>query len=240
MKVEVFQHVPFEGPASLRDWANLRAHELRHCNWYNGDSPSALEAFDLLIVLGGPMSVSDEADYPWLAEEKALIKQAVNRGKPVLGICLGAQLIAEVLGAAVRRGPEREIGWFGLERCGKHRLGEHFDGTVAFHWHSDSFSLPDGSEWLARSEACACQAFSWHDRVVGLQFHLEFTAETARRLVDHCGDELDNSRFVQSAEDMLAMPARFARANMALYNFLDDWLGQLGLDERVVQKRSTV
>ncbi|EDY86582.1 GMP synthase [gamma proteobacterium HTCC5015] len=238
MNIEVFQHVPFEGPASLRDWAQLRGHELNHCNWYNGERPRALDQYDLLVILGGPMSIHDEREHTWLAEEKVLIRRAIDSGKPVLGICLGAQLIAAVLGAEVYRGPQREIGWFPLERCGQQALGDHFDGLMAFHWHADTFSLPDGSEWLARSQAYANQAFSWHERVVGLQFHMEFTADTARRLVSHCADELDGSRFVQSAEDMLAVPARFAKANMALYNFLDDWLGRLGLDDRVVQKRS--
>ncbi|MGM0563483.1 MAG: type 1 glutamine amidotransferase [Pseudomonadota bacterium] len=238
MNIEVYQHVPFEGPASLRDWARLRGYDLDHCNWYRGDQPRPLAEVDLLVVLGGPMSVQDENDYPWLAHEKRQLREAIETGKPVLGICLGAQLLAEVLGARVEPGEYREIGWFDLERCGNHPLGKHFEEMLAFHWHSDCFSLPDGSEWLARSEACPNQAFSWHDRVVGLQFHLEFTTDTARRLVKHSADEMDGSRYVQSAEDMLSAPARFARANMALYNFLDDWLDRLGLVRRQRRSRS--
>lgn len=229
MKISVFQHVPFEGPASLQDWAAMRGHELSFCNLFHGDSLPELSEYGMLLVLGGPMGVHDEADYPWLAEEKAYIRRAIDAGKPMLGICLGAQLIADVLGAEVKRHDQREIGWFPIEHFGNHPLAHHFDNLVAFHWHGDTFDIPAGAHHIARSECCENQAFIYRDRVLGLQFHLEFTPETVRRLVEHCCDEIDGGPYTQRPDDMLTLPARFAKANMALYNLLDDWVKQAHL-----------
>ena len=224
MNITVLQHVPFEGPASIVDWANSRGHRLNYCNLYNGDVLPHVDDVSVLLILGGPMGVQDEMEFPWLFAEKAFIRSAIDSGKKILGICLGAQLIADVLGAPVTQHTHREIGWFPLQREGSHDLGKHFNGVMAFHWHGDTFALPDGAEPLARSEGCANQAFIYHDRVLGLQFHLEFTPEVAKRLIEHCADEIDGGPFTQTAEQMLAMPMRFAKIHQALYCLLDDWL----------------
>ena len=224
MNIAVLQHVPFEGPASIVDWANSRGHCLRYCNLYSGDDLPSLSSFDFLLVLGGPMGVQDEAGFPWLVAEKAFIRSVIDSGKKILGICLGAQLVADVLGAAVTRHSHREIGWFPLQRTGSHDLGKHLDGVKAFHWHGDAFALPSGAEHLACSEGCANQAFIYHDKVLGLQFHLEFTPEVAKRLIEHCADEVDGGPYTQTAEQILSMPMRFAKIHQALYRLLDDWL----------------
>lgn len=224
MKILVLQHVPFEGPASIADWSNSRGHQLIFCNLFNGDDLPTLDQYDFLLIMGGPMSVHDDALYPWLSGEKAYIRQVIDSGKKVFGICLGAQLLAHVMGAEVKRHNHREIGWFPLQRQGSHALAKHFDDLLAFHWHGDTFAIPDGAEYLASSEGCANQAFIYHDRVLGLQCHLELTPEITRRLIEHCADEIDGGPFTQTGTEMLKIPMRFAKVHQALYRLLDEWL----------------
>jgi GMP synthase-like glutamine amidotransferase len=223
MRIQVLQHVPFEGPASLADDFSRRGYPVATTHWYAGDPSPALDSFDGLVVMGGPMGVNDEADFAWLAEEKALIRAAIEVQKPVLGICLGAQLIASALGAPVTRNPEREIGWFPLKSTGAQSpFADIFaNNPEVFHWHGDTFALPAGAVLLAGSQACAHQAFSIGDRVLALQFHLETTEQSARALVAECSNELDASRYVQSAEEMLARPERFTATNQLMTRVVD-------------------
>jgi len=194
-----------------------KGHALSATHLYRGERLPAEADFDWLIVMGGPMGVHDEARYPWLASEKELIKAAIRAGKRVLGICLGAQLIAHVLGARVERNPYREIGWFEITRApaaAETILALALPATAqVFHWHGDTFAIPAGARLLASSAACVNQGFIKDDRVVGLQFHLETTPQSATALVEHCGDELDGSQYVQSAAEMFADPSRFAAIN---------------------------
>lgn len=225
MRIRVLQHVPFEGPGSIVDWANDRGHVLEIAPVFDGAPAGTPGAFDILVVLGGPMSVHDEGELPWLAPEKRAIGAAIASGKAVLGICLGAQLIAGALGSTIGRNPHREIGWFPLRRDpaapadGPAAAIE--DGLVAFHWHGETFNTPPDATRLASTDACANQAFLYGDRIVGLQFHLETTPENARSLIAHCADEIAPGPFVQGADDMLAPAHRFADANRAMARLLD-------------------
>ena len=163
---------------------------------------------DLLVIMGGPMSVNDEADHPWLAPEKQFIRKAIEKDKAVIGICLGAQLIAGAMGAAVYPNKEKEIGWFPVTGTQSDNAEEFFafpQELLVFHWHGETFDLPDGAMRLARSDACRNQAFQLGQRVIGLQFHLETTPDTARDLVHHCRDELQPSRYVQGAAEILGV-----------------------------------
>ena len=220
MRVHVLQHVPFEGPGRLADGLAARGAQLRTSRLWAGDPLPAARELDWLVALGGPMSANDEATLPWIAEEKRLLADAVRAGRRVLGICLGAQLLAAALGAAVRRNPEREIGWFPVEpapEAAASPFASLFRGRLeAFHWHGETFELPPGALPLARSAACARQAFCLGPRVVGLQFHLETTPEGARALAEHCAGDLAPGAFVQTPAEMLRDPARFARAHAAL------------------------
>lgn len=220
MRVRVLQHVPFEGPAALAPVLRDAGHELAVSRLDAGDPLPALADFDWLVVLGGPMSVHDEAEHAWLAPEKRLVRAAVEGGRRVLGVCLGAQLIAASLGAAVTRNPEREIGWFPVERApGAERspLGRALPARFpAFHWHGETFAPPPGALRLAASEACAEQAFAIGERVLGLQFHVETTPEAAKALVEHCADELAPARWVQDASAILAADAPFAQAQAVM------------------------
>ncbi len=220
LRIHHLQHVPFEDLGSMRTLLSARGHALTASHLYRGDPLPDIDTFDWLIVMGGPMGIADETEYPWLVAEKRLIREAIDAGRTVLGICLGAQLIAAALGARVYRGAHREIGWFELERheaapgCAVGRTLP--DRMTAFHWHGDTFDIPDGALPLASSEACANQGFVFQERVVALQFHLETTPDGAARLVEHCADELDGSRYVQAPAEMLGERRRFATINAVM------------------------
>lgn len=221
MHAHYFQHVPFEGLGAIEPWLLGRGFRITRTTFFDGQTPPDPAEVDFLILMGGPMSVNDEAVHPWLVEEKAYLRKFLETGKPVLGICLGAQLIANALGATVGRNPEPEIGWFpveGLPATDGFGFPECFD---AFHWHGETFDLPAGAVPLARTAACNNQAFRIGDKVVGLQFHLETTPESAAALVEHCGDELIDAAYVQSADKILgAGPDRYLTAHAELARLL--------------------
>lgn len=222
MHIHCLQHVPFEGLGAMAELFARRGDRVSTSHLYRADPLPALDTFDWLVVMGGPMGADDEADYPWLGAEKALIRRAIGNGKRVLGICLGAQLMARALGAVVRPGAQREIGWFPItptDESDPHwgQLLRH--SPTVFHWHSDRFDLPDGATHLARSGACDQQAFALGPRVLGLQFHLETTPELARALSHHCANELNGGEWVQT-------PAQIARTD-APYEDLNRLMGEV-------------
>lgn len=214
VRVHYCQHVPFEDLAALRPLLEAMGHTVAGSHLYRGEPALSVDQFDGLILLGGPMSVNDESRYPWLADEKELVRRAIHAGKRVLGICLGAQLIANALGSRVYRNAHREIGWHPVERtpeAAENPLGALLPGRFeAFHWHGETFDLPDGAVHLARSQACSNQAFAIGDRVLGIQFHLETTPAAARALIEHGADELTAGPFIQSPEEIMRDPERFA------------------------------
>ena len=225
MKIHCLQHVRHEKPGSIARWAKARGHALERTCLGDGMPPPAADGFDALVVMGGPMGVDDVAAHPWLAPEKKLIESVIRAGKPLLGVCLGAQLVAQVLGATVTRARAPEIGWFPVQRApGAERvpagaaLPPEF---TAFHWHEDTFDLPPESVLLASSEACPNQAFAWGARILGLQFHLEVNGDITQDMIRNGGDAIREGPFVQRADQMLWEPGRFDRANAVLDNLLD-------------------
>jgi GMP synthase (glutamine-hydrolysing) len=206
MEVLAIQHVPFETPGAIAEWAAVRAVPLRILHPYAGDALPDLAFPGLLVVLGGPMNVDEEEAYPWLAEEKALLAARAARDLPTLGICLGAQLLAAALGAPVTPHPEKEIGWFPVRLTDAARSCGHFadfpEVFPALHWHGDRFGLPEGALHLATSGACAQQAFLVGTCLVGLQFHLEATLAGTEALLVHAAGDLaaaGESRWVAQA-----------------------------------------
>ena len=174
----VCQHVPFEILGTLDPVFRSHGFRIRYVNF--GRDPEAqprLRGYDGLVVLGGPMSVGETDRYPHLIAEIELIRTAIDREIPVLGICLGAQLIARALGAEVRPSPRQEIGWYDLSLTEEGRrdpLFAHFeDPEKIFQWHGDTFDIPHGAVHLALSPGCPSQAFRYGSSVYGLQFHLE-------------------------------------------------------------------
>ena len=198
---------------------------------YRGEVLPSVKWPDLLIVMGGPMSVHDTADYPWLVEEKKFIAGVIEGPAWVLGVCLGSQLIADCLGATVRKNAVPEIGWFPVTRDPDFTphwladiLGAEFE---ALHWHGDTFELPNGAVTIGSSSACKNQGFIWGDRVIGLQFHLEFTMESTTRLADNSADDLIDSKWVQSRDELLCDPRRFDKINSLMASVLE------GIEEKI-------
>ncbi len=206
MRIHWFQHVEFEGLGLIEPWLRARGHEITATRWWAGERAGAeATACDWLIVMGGPMNVYQHRDHPWLPEEKAAIAAAVAAGKRVLGVCLGAQLIADVLGGKVMQNAEREIGWWPVKILAETKpgLGAAATEATVLHWHGDTFTLPSGAVRLAESAACAQQAFAVGARVLGLQFHLEMGAGTAAEIATACADDLAvGGRWVQTAEQI--------------------------------------
>src|SRR5215470_3748086 len=166
IRMAVLQHVEFEGPATIADWAAARGVPVRvfHLD-RNGILPSIYD-FDMLTVMGGPMSANDQAQLDWLGPEIALVRGAIAADKTVFGVCLGAQMIAKALGARVYPGSAKEIGWFPVERTGSHPLFDGLpDSFTPFHWHGETFDLPHEATPLAKSKITETQAFAVGRRV---------------------------------------------------------------------------
>jgi GMP synthase-like glutamine amidotransferase len=225
MRVHYLQHVPFEGLGSIAPWLAARGAQVTATRLYEEARFPKVSEIDWLVVMGGPMSVNDEAARPWLVAEKRFIAEAIGSMKAVLGVCLGSQLIASSLGARVYGNRERELGWFPIEPAPgapDSPFADLFRAPVeVFHWHGQTFDLPPRAAWLARSAGCAHQAFSIGDRVLGLQFHAEPTADTVRALADHCPEDFAPARFVQSRDEILRDEARFTRVNRVMDAILD-------------------
>jgi len=225
MRMAVLQHVDFEGPAAVADWASGRGFPLRIFHLYRGTALPSLSDFDILTVMGGPMSANDEARLSWLGPEIALVRDAIAADKTVLGICLGAQIIAKALGARVYPGSAKEIGWFPVQRTA--RSHPFFDGLpdsfTPFHWHGETFDLPHQAKPLAKSKITETQAFAVGQRVLGLQFHMEATEESVRALLKGTAHEIGHGVFEQQPGSILASLNRCA----SLRPLLDTVLGRL-------------
>lgn len=225
MRIAILQHVAFEGPAQIGQWLDRRGLLARVHHLYAGDALPRPEDFDLLVIMGGPMSVHDEAEYPWLAAEKRLLREALATGKRVLGICLGGQLLAEALGGEVRVAATAEIGWHLIEQHAEARrspLGRMLpQRLMAMHWHGETFSLPAGAIPLYHSAACALQGFVWEERAVALQCHLESSPASIEALIAACPEDLERPGAVQDAATIQAGSAHCASLKASLFRLLD-------------------
>jgi GMP synthase-like glutamine amidotransferase len=228
MRLHVLQHADHEGPGTIARWASDREHTLVVTRTDRASAFPSLESFDALLVLGGPMSVNDERGCPWLVAEKDLIRRAIAADKRLLGICLGGQLVAEALGGKVINAPQKEIGWFPIELTEEGKTHPFFAGLPSrcevVHWHGETFSLPSGSVRLARSPACANQAFAWKSRVLALQFHPELAPEQLELWIESGSDELVPGAFVQSGEGF-RRAARLVELERHARRLLDNFLG---------------
>lgn len=224
MHIHYIQHVAFEGLGSIQLWAQNNAHTITRTRTYLDEAFPAIEDIDLLIVMGGPMNIYEENTYPWLVAEKKFLSTAINRGRSVLGICLGAQLLADVLGARVFANEHKEIGWFPVETTEMARTSQMFStfpqSFEAFHWHGDTFDIPAGAKHVARSAGCANQAFIYDERIVGLQFHLETTLASAQQLIANCADEIVPGKYIQEPQTILQESKRFDTINTIMQGLL--------------------
>lgn len=214
------QHVPFEGPGLIATWMQRRRIKFQRVALWDGESLPAPANVDGLVIMGGPMNVDEHDVYPWLAEEIAFIRQVIDAGKPVLGICLGGQLMARALGAAIHAGGSPEIGWFETRYVTPHPLLDKVPNKFhAYHWHGDTFDIPDGATRVLESDACANQGFVYGPRALALQCHLETTPASAQDIIDNTTWAV--SETAQSAEAMLGATARFAALEPIMAGVLD-------------------
>ena len=202
MRLHWLGHVPFEDAANIEVWAQQHSHIVTSTRLYADEPLPDVGEIDALAIMGGPMNIYQHRRFPWLVPEKQFIERALRAEIPIIGVCLGAQLIADVL-----------------------NLLEGFpDEFMAFHWHGDTFETPPSAVCLASSEACENQAFLFGRSVLGLQCHLEYSQESIEKMLIHCRDELVEAPFVQTAEEITANMPCIASAADRLFSLLDNWL----------------
>jgi GMP synthase-like glutamine amidotransferase len=224
MRIHVLQHSAINTLGTIEDYAETKNYQVESTRFYEIDESPKHYSFDLLIIMGGPMGTYDYEENPWLRNEKEFIKQAIESGKPVLGICLGAQILADILGARVYENKFMEIGFplrtSKLEKEPNFRRGSQEEITV-FHWHSQTFDLPAGSVHLFESEGCKNQGFLYGGRVVALQFHPEVNEERIESLIERFGDKMADGPFVQKKEKMFGQEKYLAGTKELLFTILD-------------------
>lgn len=229
------RHVPFESLGLLEPLLLQRGFEIRVLDVPVTRLPkAALTDAELVVVLGGPISVYEEHLFPFLVDELAVLEGRLQRNAATIGICLGAQLMARVLGARVYPGEEQEIGWSRLQLTeqGKRHALSAFDEQRVLHWHGDTFDLPRGAELLASTEVTPHQAFAWNDVAIALQFHLEVTAEALEAW--YVGHAVELSKWAKTPIPQLRAAGRAhatalePHANQALGAMLDGVLRRQG------------
>ncbi|HEY9204576.1 MAG TPA: type 1 glutamine amidotransferase [Candidatus Methanoperedens sp.] len=225
MKIHSLEHEPFEGLANIEVWAKNRGYTISRTLLFNNEELPDIDDFDWLVIMGGSMNIYEEEKYPWLAPEKDFIAEAIAGKKIVLGICLGSQLIADILGGRVGKNKYKEIGWFPVSLTKEARNSHIFNnlpGTfVTFHWHGDTFRIPPGATRIAESEGCANQAFEC-GRVIGLQFHIEYSIESISSMFQNCKDDIVDGKYIQKPEEIVSQNSNVAKTQGLLNLLLDN------------------
>lgn len=232
MRIRILQHAPFEGPGHITEWAASRSFSLEVIHTYKGISAGNPDEYDWLVVLGGPMSAND--DKPWLRNEKRAIADALNAAAAgrahVIGICLGAQLIAQAMGSPITDSAEKEIGWFDLnfspEARSTHFFSDFPESSTVFHWHGEEFSLPPNCTNLASTEVTQCQGFFHGSNIFGFQFHLEMLSNGIQNLMKHCKKDMKDQKapYIQSAREIEAGIGKHLAENRRLLDRILDEL----------------
>ena len=225
MKIHCIRHESFEGLGCIGDWINSKGFEISYSLVFQNALYPQVEEFDWLIVMGGGMSVYEEEKYSWINAEKTLIRNAIEKGKVVLGICLGAQFIASAMGAKVYPGKGKEIGWFPVSFSMTEDHNNLLDflpvSETVFHWHGDTFDIPKEAIGFARSAITPNQGFIIGDRVVGLQFHFEITETGLLEMIDGANAAFMPEEFVQSPEEMKDYLSYIPVNNQLMHKLLD-------------------
>ncbi|MGC1392183.1 MAG: type 1 glutamine amidotransferase [Bacteroidales bacterium] len=225
LRIHYFQHVAFEGLGSIEEWVKLSGHLLTATKFFEETELPGISDIDWLIVMGGPMSVNDEEQYHWLADEKKFIREAIDKGKTVLGICLGSQLVSAALGAKVYQNKEKEIGWFDIELTPEAQTGNLFSDfgkrLTVFHWHGDTFDLPENAIRLASSAGCKNQAYVYKEKVLAFQFHLEPTLDSLNQMIDFGRKGLKADKYIQTEQEILSYGHLIDENRKILFTILD-------------------
>jgi len=224
MKILCISHASFEKLGYIETWANKKNHIIRKVNPYRGETLPKIDDFDFIIIMGGPQSTLQIEDAPYLVDEIEFIKEALKLNKCILGICLGAQLVAEASGAKTKPSPHQEVGMYLVELLDdakKDPVFQHFPNKFeAMHWHYDMPGLPEGAALLARSEGCPRQAFCYGDRIYGLQFHFEMTESLLAGMVENClSDLVEKGKYVRPVKEILETDC--SEINLKLENVLE-------------------
>lgn len=209
MKVTIIKHIDIEGPGTIGGFLDDNNISYHIIDVFNGESlPDSISDVSSVIVLGGPMNVYEEEQYPFLKEEDEFLKEVIENGLPTLGFCLGAQLIAKAKGAMVIKNPQKEIGWFKVSLTDNGLSDSLFQGFKrefdVFQWHGDTFNIPDGAVKLAESDLCENQAYRIGNNIYGLQFHVEVTDEMIYQWIDAYKDEVDSLKGTVDPEQIIA------------------------------------
>ena len=222
LRIAILEHGPTEGAAKIYDWAHERDFQTRTVRLDAGDPFPSLESFEMLVVMGGGMNIYQYRDYPWLKPERELMQAAIAVGKPILGVCLGAQLLADALGARVHQNPEKEIGWLPVRMLETSGPFARFPREITvFHWHGDTFEIPAGARRIAENQGCANQGFIHGDRLVGLQFHIEVTPDAVADFIRGGDSEMVPAHFVQSPSEILERQPDLTEMHRGLWHLLD-------------------
>jgi GMP synthase (glutamine-hydrolysing) len=227
MRFHVLQHAAYEGPGEIAVWAEKRGHVVTISHLYRGEALPALDDFDALVIMGGEMNIYQYRDWPWLQPETQFIQAALHHGKRCAGICLGAQFLADALGARVVQNSQYELGWFPVTWSAEARAwfpGLPSAGPV-LHWHGDRFGLPPGATRLAVSAGCTEQGFLLPGKALGLQFHLEVDPELVKLYVASQG-EWPSGKYVQAPHDIVSEAGPNCDLNRPLlHGLLDRFFG---------------
>lgn len=229
MRCHFILHADFEHPGVFLPWAKHKKMTVHLYRPYAGDDLPDVGPDEPVIVMGGPQSARQYEQYPYLVKEVEWIKKRIAHDHPFIGVCLGAQLIGESLGAKTEKSPEKEIGTFDLTLTAegkRHPYLQHVPQTFpVFHWHNDMPGLPNGAEVLAESKGCPRQIIEFSPKILGFQCHFEITPPLAKELVMNAKADLAPSRFTQSEEQILQTD--FTQMNLWLFHILDHWHAQI-------------
>jgi len=230
VKIHCLEHLEKETLGNIGTWISQKGHTLTRTLLYEELLFPDPEEFDLLLIMGGTMSVYQEEDYPWLIPEKEFVEKVIDTGKPIFGSCFGAQIIAEVLGGRVTRNKFKEIGWHKVKFPERKNLGGSisselpsgmFQEFTAFMWHGDTFEIPAGAVRLFESEACPNQGFIYNKNVLGLQFHPEADRQWIRNLIDNSGHELVEGQYIQSEKEIYGQEDLFEGSRYLAFSLMD-------------------
>lgn len=246
LRIHALYHVDFEELSYIKQWADRQGHSIAVTRFYKNDPLPAQDSFDWLIIMGGPMGIHDETDFQWLADEKAFIQQSIEEGKTVVGVCLGAQLIADSLGANVAPSGIKEVGWLPIQLTKQglaHPLLKELpkDEFTVFHWHGDGFECPEGATPIATSQVWANQGFIYQTSkhkalgtwVLGWQCHFEVTKKSMVDMVAHRQPYIQEAMIehpdsVQSADEIVELGDKYIEDNNAWLSTILDNLVKSG------------
>jgi GMP synthase-like glutamine amidotransferase len=229
MHIHCLQHVSFENPGTILEWISNNNHAITYTYFFK-ENPvlPALDSFDALLILGGYMNMNEEEKFPWLKDEKVFIKNVINSNKKIFGICLGSQLLANVLGAKVFKGSEKEIGFFPItfsNEAKSNSIFNHFENeTVLFHWHGDTFEIPENAVRVASSEAFENQGFMIENRILAFQFHIEMDEKIIEALLENEPKEWnEKGNYIQNAKMIRSNFKNLNQNKIDFFKLLDNF-----------------